>query len=256
MKLIIDTDTKTLTEENDSQQRVLPLYSDEAFQLIAAQWLKVGWNQKYSYTFTWMGRPVIQLPEDMLRIQEVLYRVQPDVIIETGIAHGGSLIYYASLCKAFGKGHVIGIDIEIRRPNRTALESHELASYITLIEGSSTDSAIVEQVKALIKPDESVLVLLDSSHLKQHVLNELNAYCDLVTPGSYLVATDGIMKDLYDVPHGDPSWTWDNPVAAVEAFLPNHPEFVLEPPVPPFNESTLHDPLTYWPSAWLRRKPL
>ncbi|NKQ39220.1 MAG: hydroxylase, partial [Methanosarcinales archaeon] len=170
MKLIIDDIQKTLTIEMDDTMRTISLYSKEAFELISNQWLKVGWNEKYVYTFSWMGRPVIQLPEDMIRIQEIIYRIKPDVIIETGVAHGGSLIYYASLFKAMEKGRVIGIDIEIRSHNRTAIEKHELASYITLIEGDSTDEKIVDQVKALVKPDETVLVILDSNHTKQHVL--------------------------------------------------------------------------------------
>ena len=105
--------------------------------------MRVGWNQKYQYTFSWMGRPVIQLPEDMMRMQEVIYRLQPDLIVETGVAHGGSLIFYASLCKAIGKGRVVGIDIEIRPHNRMAIESHPLAGLITLIEGSSIAPEVV-----------------------------------------------------------------------------------------------------------------
>src|SRR6266850_4346822 len=137
MKLTIDTEAKSLRLENDGQERDIPLYSDEAFEVISDQWLKVGWNQKYPYTFTWMGRPIIQAPEDVLRVQEVVYRVRPDVLVETGVAHGGSLILYASLFKAMGAGRVIGVDVEIRPPNRRALEAHELFPLITLIEGSS-----------------------------------------------------------------------------------------------------------------------
>ena len=174
----------------------------EAFQIISEIWLKVGWNEKYVYTFSWFGRPIIQLPEDIVRIQEVIYRVKPDVIIETGIAHGGSLIFYASLCKAMGCGRVIGVDIEIRPHNRAAIEAHELASYITLLEGNSTNPEIVSSVKSRIQPGESVLVILDSNHTKAHVLHELDAYHDLVSLGSYIVATDGSMRDLHDVPRG------------------------------------------------------
>ena len=105
MKITIDTEEKTLVSETDSGRRQFPLYSDEAFAILSAQWVKVGWNQKYSYTFSWMGRPMIQLPEDVIRIQEVIHRVQPDVILETGVAHGGSLVFYASLCKALGHAH-------------------------------------------------------------------------------------------------------------------------------------------------------
>jgi cephalosporin hydroxylase len=254
MKLIIDIAAKILIEEIDGKSRTVDLYSREAFELISHQWLKVGWNQKYSYTFTWLGRPIIQLPEDIIRIQELIYRIKPDVIIETGIAHGGSLIYYASLCKLMEKGRVIGIDIEIRPHNRKAIESHELFSYVTLIEGSSTSPEIINRVKSLIKSKETVLVILDSCHSKKHVLDELKKYSSLVTPGSYIVATDGIMKDLDDVPRGNPEWKWDNPVSAVVEFASKHPEFVVEQPPWPFNESELSANVTHWPGAWLRRR--
>jgi len=253
VKLIIDTDTKTVTKDVEGESTEMPLYSKEAFELIAHQWLKVGWSQKYEYSFSWMGRPIIQLPEDMIRMQEVLYRVQPDVIVETGVAHGGSLIYYASLCKVMGKGRIIGVDIEIRPHNRKAIEDHELFPFITLIEGSSTDEAIVEKVREMINPDETVLVILDSCHTKDHVLGELKAYHPMVTPGSYIVATDGIMKDLYDVPLGQPEWSSDNPEAAAKEFVAHNPNFRIEEPDFPFNEGKITDRLTHWPSAYIKR---
>jgi len=253
MKLTIDTDRKQVTIEQDGSKRTLDLYSREAFEQISHHWLKVGWNQKYPYTFSWMGRPIIQLPEDMIRVQEVAYRVKPDVIIETGVAHGGSLIFYASLFKAMGKGRVIGVDIEIRPHNRKAIETHELASFITLIEGSSIEKSVVSKVRSLVKPGETVLVILDSNHTREHVLAELEAYHDLVSRGSYIVATDGSMKDLYDVPRGKPEWKQDNPTAAALEFVKKHPEFVIEQPAWPFNDSDLKENITHWPGAWLRR---
>jgi cephalosporin hydroxylase len=153
-----------------------------------------------------------------------------------------------------GKGRVIGIDIEIRPHNRKAIEEHELFPLITLVEGSSIEAAIVDEVKSLIRPGEVVMVILDSCHTKQHVLAELEAYCDLVTPGSYLVATDGIMEDLTDVPRGHQEWSWDNPKAAAAEFAQKHPEFGLKPPIWPFNESELTENVTHWPGAWLYRK--
>ena len=254
MKLTIDTTEGTLTSDAGTETSVLDLYSKEAFQLISQQWLKIGWNQKYSYTFSWLGRPIVQLPEDMIRAQEVIYRLRPDVIIETGVAHGGSLIYYASLCKLMNHGRVIGIDIEIRPHNRQAVENHELSDWITLIEGSSTAPNIVQEVHKLVKPGEVVLVILDSNHSKQHVADELEAYCDLVTPDSYIVATDGLMKDLYDSPKGKAEWKWDHPTAAAAEFADSHPEFELAQPVWLFNESDLTDNVTHWPGAWLRRR--
>jgi cephalosporin hydroxylase len=254
VRLTLDTDGKTLEITENGQSRTLPLYSKEAFELISHEWVRVGWNEKYPYTFSWMGRPVIQLPEDMIRIQEVIYEVKPDVILETGVAHGGSLIFYASLCKAMEKGRVIGIDIEIRPHNRTAIEAHDLEPYITLIEGGSTDTATVEQARSLITPDERVLVILDSCHTKDHVARELAAYADFVAPGSYIVATDGVMRDVSDVPRGARSWSWDNPAEAAIEFAAAHSEFVLENPTWPFNESELSESVTHWPMAWLRRQ--
>ena len=254
MKLTIDTTAKTLARTEGTQTTEMPLYSREAWELISREWVRVGWNQKYQYTFSWFGRPVIQLPEDLVRIQEVIYSVKPDVIVETGVAHGGSLIFYSSLCEATGKGRVIGIDIAIRPHNRAAIEAHELAHRITLVEGSSTDPAVVAQVSSLIQPGEAVLVLLDSNHTKAHVRSELDAYHRFVTTGSYIVATDGIMKDLHDVPRGESSWAWDHPTAAAEEFAKAHPEFSLVQPAWPFNESELTTNITHWPGAWLLRR--
>ncbi|MHB8646959.1 MAG: cephalosporin hydroxylase family protein [Thermomicrobiales bacterium] len=254
MKITINTDTKQVAYEEEGGTHAFDLYSKEAFDLLTGPWLDAGWGLGYAYTFTWMGRPMIQLPEDMIRTQEVIYRVKPDLIIETGIAHGGSLIYYASLCKAMEHGRVVGVDIEIRPHNRQAIEAHELFPYITLIEGSSTAPEIVAQVRSLVPPGTSALVILDSNHTKQHVLDELHVYADLVTPGSYIVVTDGIMKDLVGAPGAGPDWAENNPFAAARAFLAGHPEFVLEQPPWPFNESRgLRDNVTYWPGAWLRR---
>lgn len=253
MKLMLDTEAKTLTLEEAGQIRNMELYSKEAFETLSRQWLRVGWSEKYQYTFSWMGRPVIQLPEDMLRMQEAIFQIKPDVIIETGVAHGGSLVFYSSLCKIMEKGRVIGVDIEIRPHNRTEIEAHPLNDRITLIEGSSTAPEIISQVKALVKPGETVLVILDSNHTYAHVYNELEAYSHLVTPGSYIVATDGIMHDLADVPRGKPEWATDNPTWAARDFIAKHPEFVIEQPVWLFNESNLSQNITHWPSAWLKR---
>ena len=255
MKITLDTEAQTLIVQDTGQPQTLPLYSKEAFEIISRQWVRVGWNQKYQYTFSWMGRPVIQLPEDMLRMQEVIFSTQPDVIIETGVAHGGSLIFYSSLCKAMEQGRVIGIDIEIRPHNRQAIEAHPLNDRITLIEGSSTAPDIVAQVKALVQPGEKVLVILDSNHSYAHVMAELQAYACMVTPGSYIVATDGIMFDLADVPRGTPGWVTDNPTCAARDFAAQHPEFQIEQPGWPFNESELDQNMTHWPGAWLKRLP-
>lgn len=253
MKLIIDTDTNTLTQHDEGAINEMNLYSKEAFEAISRQWVRIGWNQKYQYTFSWFGRPIIQLPEDMVRMQEVIYSLQPDVIIETGVAHGGSLVFYATICKALGRGRVIGIDIEIRPHNRKAIESHSLADFITLIEGSSTDKSIISDVKSRVQKNDKVLVILDSNHSRSHVLAELRAYAPLVTSGSYIVATDGIMYDLYDVPRGEAGWADDNPMEAAIEFISEQPDFKIEQPEWLFNESQLDKNITHWPGAWLRR---
>lgn len=255
MKYEIDLDGKTLKVIGDTGVNELPLYGKEAFGHISDLWMKTGWNQKYSYTFSWMGRPVIQHPEDMVRLQEVLYNLAPDVVVETGVAHGGSLIYMASIFKAMGKEtKIVGVDIEIRPHNRKAIEEHELFDYITLIEGDSAAPEIVKQVETLIKPDDKVLVILDSDHSKKHVTRELNAYHHLVTPGSYIVATDGLMQDLHDVPRGEPNWDQDNPAAAAREFAAEHPQFTIRQPSWVFNESDLSENITGWPDAWLLRE--
>jgi cephalosporin hydroxylase len=253
MKLTIDTNARQLVHEADGTRDVLPLYGPEAFQLLSRCWVQVGWAQKYSYGFTWMGRPIIQLPEDVLRIQEVIHRVNPDVIVETGVAHGGSLVFYASLCKARDRGRVVGIDVLIRPSNRAAIEAHPLAGYITLVEGDSTDPAVVGRVRDTLSPGETVLVILDSCHSKAHVRAELEAYAGLVSPGSYLVATDGIMADVAGVPGGHPEWSWDNPQEAAREFARERSDFVLEEPPWLFNEGETGGRVTYWPAAYLRK---
>ena len=254
MRLIVDTNARTVVREGAGETVSMDLFSVEAFEAISSLWLKLGWNAKYPYTFSWMGRPIIQIPEDMVRLQEVIYRVKPDVLVETGVAHGGSLVFSASLFQAIGRGRVIGVDIEIRPHNRRALEAHELFHRITLVEGSSVDPDVVGRVKSLVKPGEVALVVLDSCHTKAHVRAELEAYHEIVSPGSYIVATDGSMKDLFDVPRGNPDWRWDHPTAAAAEFAAEHPEFELEQPAWPFSESALKRNITHWPGAWLRRK--
>jgi cephalosporin hydroxylase len=209
---------------------------------------------KHPYTFTWMGRPIIQLPEDMVRIQELICTVQPDVIVETGIAHGGSLVFYASLCKLLGRGRVIGVDVEIRPHNRAAIEAHPLVSYITLIEGDSIAPETVARVAETAANAASVLVLLDSNHSKAHVLAELRAYALLVSRGSYIVAMDGsIMELVAGGPRAGADWTWNNARAAVEEFARENADFVIDEPRFLFNESLISEPVSYWRGGHLKR---
>ena len=249
----VDIEQGIVSVEKDGLTTDHKLDTPEAFNIISEIWLRAGWDNKYVYTFTWLGRPIIQLPEDMIRLQELIYSLRPDVIVETGVAHGGSLVFYASLCKTMDQGRVIGIDIEIRPHNRAAIEAHPLSSFISLIEGSSTDSVTVAKVESLIAPGERVLVLLDSCHTKEHVLAELHAYSKLVLPGSYIVAMDGIMEQVVGAPRTEPDWTWNNPRQAALEFVEANPEFRIEEPAFLFNESNLSERVTYWPSAFIKR---
>lgn len=251
MDIRINGDTITVTVKG--VERTFGIGTPEAFKLLSALWLRSGWDTKYVYSFTWFGRPMIQLPEDMMRIQEVIYRVKPDVLIETGIAHGGSLIFYASLFKAMGKGRVIGVDIEIRPHNREAIEAHDMYHLITMIEGSSIDDKITDKVRFHVKDGERGLVILDSNHTKEHVLSELRAYSEFVAVDSYIVACDGITKEIVGAPRTKPEWAMDNPQSAIKDFLSERDDFVQEEPVFQFNEGQIKERITYWPGAFLRR---
>lgn len=248
-KMTADTVSQTLfVAHADGTTESMSLYDHEALQYISYLFMKTSWNCQFTYNFSWLGRPIIQLPEDMLMLQELIYRVRPDVLIETGIAHGGSAVYYASLFEIMGKGRVISIDVEIRPHNRKALDQHPMIKRIKLIERSSTEPETLAEVRALLKPNETVMVVLDSNHTRAHVLRELEMYAPLVTPGSYIVATDGNMVDLFDVPRGKPEWLTDNPKSAVHDFLANSPEFEIDP------EPARLAPLTGSPDGYLKRK--
>lgn len=204
--------------------------AQNASMVKAAKDFNVASNSaQYSYNFTWMGRPIIQYPQDMIAMQEIIWRVQPDLIIETGIAHGGSLIYYASILELMGKGKVLGIDIDIRSHNRAEIEKHPMFKRIEMIEGSSVSPDTIQQVSDIAKQHQTVMVSLDSNHTHEHVLQELKAYSPLVTKGSYLVCFDTIVEDLPDnyLP-GRPWKQGDNPKTAVREFLKGNDAFVVD----------------------------
>ena len=200
----------------------VPLYSQEGFALLSSLWMKVGWNQRHHYNFKWMGAPVLQLPNDLLRLQEIIFEIKPDVIIETGIAMGGSMLFYASLVKAIGHGRVIGIDVDLRPTNRKYIEESVLSPFITLVDGDSSNPRVVDCFQI---EDEKVLVVLDSNHSKKHVAKELEIFAPLVSADSYLIVCDGFKGEVSDVPRGKERWREDNPLKAVDDFLKNHPEF-------------------------------
>jgi cephalosporin hydroxylase len=250
LRLTIDTEAMVLSTED----RQIPLYSREAFELVSREWVRIGWGVRYYFTMTWFGSLIQQLPEDLVRLQEVIYRLQPDVIIETGVYYGGSMLFHATLCEGSGKGRVIGVDVKIHERTREAVANHRVGQRVSLIESDSAAPAAVEQVRAGIQPGEKVMVILDSDHSKAHVRRERDAWAPLVTPGSCLVVTDGIMRDLTDVPGGKPEWALDNPCTAAAEFLAEHPEFEERQPEWPFNQSDLRANITYWPDGWLWRK--
>ena len=190
---------------------------------------------KYSYNFGWMGRPIIQYPQDIVAMQELIWEVKPDLIIETGIAHGGSVIFSASMiallekCGCIEKGHVIAVDIDIREHNKVEIEKHPLASYITMIQGSSIDDNIINQVKLLARDYKRILISLDSNHTHEHALAELEAYAPLTSVSSYCVVFDTIIEDMPEDAYPDRSWgKGNNPKTAVWEYLKTHPEFEID----------------------------
>jgi cephalosporin hydroxylase len=219
--------------------------SDMSLQSDALHLFKRTCDYKYSYNFDWMGRPIIQFPQDMVAMQELLWEVKPDLIIETGIAHGGSLIMNASLlamldyCDAIETGEllnpkkpkrrVLGIDIDIREHNREAIEAHPMSNRIDMIQGSSIAEDIVNQVKTYAKNYKRILVSLDSNHTHEHVLKELKAYAPLTSFGSYCVVFDTVVEDMPKEMFPDRPWgPGDNPKTAVWEYLKTHPEFEID----------------------------
>jgi cephalosporin hydroxylase len=187
-------------------------------------------QHKYTYNFTWMGMPIIQFPQDIIALQEIIWEVKPDVIIETGIARGGSVIFYSSLQRLIGnEGIVIGVDVDIRPHNRKEIEDHPFSDTIHLIEGDSTSMKVLNQVKDLISDRKSVLIILDSNHTHEHVLKELELYSPFVTEGSYLVVLDTIVEDMPDHFFEDRPWKSGNsPKSAVRQFLQQNKRFIVD----------------------------
>lgn len=190
---------------------------------------------KYSYNFSWMGRPIIQFPQDMVAMQQLIWEVQPDLVIETGIAHGGSLVYYASLlelnalCGGPAGATVLGIDIDIRAHNREAIESHPMAKRIRMLQGSSIAEDIIRQVQHMAASAKRVMVLLDSNHTHEHVLQELQAYAPLVSVDSYCVVFDTVIEDMPADAFPDRPWgQGDNPKTAVQAYLATTNDFEID----------------------------
>jgi len=193
-------------------------------------WLVASAKKRYSYRFSWLGRPIIQYPQDIIAMQEIIWEVKPDLIIETGIAHGGSLVFSASILELIGgDGQVLGIDIDIREHSRVEIERHRLFKRITLMQGSSTQQSIADQVYELAQGKQRILVALDSDHTHYHVLRELELYSPLVTKGSYLVVFDTVIEDMPEDFFPDRPWgKGDNPKTAVWEFLKENERFEID----------------------------
>lgn len=214
----------------DVEDNIRRQAEDKDLQAFSRIWLREVARYRYTYNFTWLGRPVIQVPQDLMAVQEVIWRVRPEVIVETGVAHGGSLIFHASMLELLGgSGRVIGIDIDIRSHNRKAIEEHRMSSRIQLIEGSSIDPLVVERVAESVGDSQPVLVILDSNHTHDHVLAELQAYSPLVRRGSYLIVFDtGLDYALAEHSNDRPWGPGNNPLTAVRAFLETCDRFEVD----------------------------
>jgi len=216
--------------QTECADRVKRYRSDKTLKKSSKAFLNESVRAKYSYNFSWMGRPIIQYPQDIIAMQEIIWNVRPDLIIETGIAHGGSLIFYASMLELLGGiGKVIGIDIDIREHNLHEIEKHPMVKRITMIEGSSIDDSVVEKVRRFTRGEKRVLVCLDSLHTEDHVLRELEIYSPMVSPESYCVVFDTIVEDLPDEYSEDRPWgKGNNPKTAVWKFLEGNDRFVID----------------------------
>ena len=214
----------------EREERIKTNGSNEVLLAAAKSFNDASNSNQYSYNFSWMGCPIIQYPQDMIAMQEIIWDIKPDLIIETGIAHGGSLIYYASILELMGHGEVLGIDIDIREHNKIEIEKHPMFKRISMIEGSSIDTAIVEVVKKHAEGKKKILVCLDSNHTHDHVLNELELYATFVSIDSYIVVFDTIVEDLPEgyFSQARPWGISNNPKTAVASFLKKNSNFVID----------------------------
>ncbi len=236
--------------ENEKKANIISLGNDIDLKATSLKFMMDAAPNKYTYNFTWLGRPIIQYPQDIVALQEVIWNVKPDLIIETGIAHGGSLILSASILHLINEdGHVLGIDIDIREHNRIEIEKHPMAVRISMIEGSSIDKNIVDKVYEFAKNKKRILVILDSNHTHEHVLEELKAYAPLVSKGSYLVVFDTAVEDVpEDYDWGGRPWgKGNNPKTAVWEYLKTRDEFEID--------ASIHNKLliTVAPDGYLKR---
>ena len=202
---------------------------DKKLLELTRKWFDKSFNYEYSYHFSWLGRPIIQFPQDMIAIQEIIWKTKPDLIIETGIAHGGSLIFSASILELIGKGKVLGIDIDIRKHNRVEIEKHPLKKRILMLEGSSLDEKIVYKVKKYAENKKRVLMFLDSFHTHDHVLAELELYSPFVKKNGYIVVFDTMVEFMPKNSFPNRPWGKGNsPYTAVKKFLRQNKRFKVD----------------------------
>jgi cephalosporin hydroxylase len=218
------------TFEERNRDKIAKMGEDRELHALTRQWFDASTKHEYSYHFTWMGRPIIQFPQDVLAMQEIIWKVKPDLILETGIAHGGSLIFSASMLELIGgPGQVLGLDIDIRAHNRVEIEKHPMAKRITMIQGSSIDPQIAQQVYDFARGKQRIVVILDSNHTHDHVRDELKLYSQLVTKDSYLLVFDTVIEDLQPSAIVDRPWgKGNNPKTAVREFLKTNNRFVVD----------------------------
>lgn len=219
--------------EKRNKKFIRLMAQDKSLKELTRSWFLTNHKYEYSYHFSWLGRPIIQYPQDIIAIQEIIWKVRPDLIIETGIAHGGSLILSASILELIGHGEVLGIDVDIRKHNRIQIEKHPMFKRITMIEGSSIDKNIIQHVYRLAKGKKRILICLDSNHSHDHVLNELKNYSPLVSKGSYLIVFDTIIDDMpakWLEKHNiiRPWGKGNNPKTAVHEFLKTSDRFKID----------------------------
>jgi len=216
--------------EEERKAEIEKMGKDDSFRLLSRKWLEYSVRQKYSYNFKWMGRPVIQYPQDLVALQEIIWQTRPDFIIETGIAHGGSLIFHASILELLGgEGKVLGIDIDIRSHNKREIENHPMYKRISMLEGSSIDKDIIAQVYKQAEKKKSIMVILDSLHTHDHVLEELKLYSPLVHKNNYLVVLDTLIEFMPADAYPDRPWgPGNNPSSATQEFLQNNKRFVVD----------------------------
>lgn len=214
---------------NERQSDISAMGKDAEMRKKSIDWMVHADRYKYTYNFTWMGRPIIKFPNDIVAQQEILWRIQPDLVIETGIAHGGSIIFTASMLELIGNGEAVAVDIDIRKHNRDEIEKHPMYNRITMFEGGSTDPSVFAKIKEKAKGKKNVMVILDSNHTHQHVYDELSLYADLVTVGSYLILPDTFIEFFPKGYYGDRPWdVGDNPYTAMKQFLSERDDFQID----------------------------